>query len=108
MRRLVCVGAWCLAEGDTLPGGAKVVSVHRDPAADRVLVGTDDGGQRMLYRQDKLVVDHLSPGRTTARHSGWARWLIFGRRRPGRGRHRASSAGSLRDGAPNGGPAAPR
>lgn len=91
MNRPLCVGAWYLAEDNTLPGGAKVVSVHRDPAGNRVLVGTDDGGQRMLYRLDRLVVDHLAATRGRDGASGWTRALVTGLRRPGRGQHRANS-----------------
>ncbi len=50
------MAAWEVAEGDVLPGGEKVVSVQRDPAADRVSVGTDDGARLTLRRDDRIVV----------------------------------------------------
>jgi hypothetical protein len=33
--------AWYVGEGDELPGGAKVVSVHREPVARSVRIVTD-------------------------------------------------------------------
>ncbi len=54
------VPAWSLAEGDILPGGILVVSVQRDAAAGRVVLGSHDGGQRILYREDRLGVTDLS------------------------------------------------
>lgn len=33
--------AWYIGEGDELPGGAKVVSVHREPVSRRVRIATD-------------------------------------------------------------------
>lgn len=35
------VEAWHLAEGDELPGGARVLSVQREPVARTVRVATD-------------------------------------------------------------------
>jgi hypothetical protein len=52
----VCVLAWSVAEGDVLPGGETVLSVLRDPAADRVTIATTDGERRELRRQDRLVI----------------------------------------------------
>jgi hypothetical protein len=54
----MCVRAWCLAEGDVLPSGARVVSVQRDPTTSHVVLGTDDGAQRALYCEDRLIVVH--------------------------------------------------
>jgi hypothetical protein len=56
VRGSVCVRAWYLAEGDVLPGGERVISVARDPAAHRVTAVTSDGARRTLYRDDWLVV----------------------------------------------------
>lgn len=75
--------------GDVLPGGVRVVSVQRDSAAGRVVVGSGDGGQRILYREDRLVVAHrvAIDGTTgSARHIGW---LVGGLRRARRVRWRS-------------------
>jgi hypothetical protein len=72
--RPVCVRAWLLAEGDVLPGGQRVMSVQRDPAADRVVVATDDGKRRMLYRDDQLVVACIA-SHTGVRYGGMGAFL---------------------------------
>ena len=75
------VRAWSLAEEDVLAPGVRVVSVQRESAAGRVVVGSGDGGQRILYREDRLVVAHrvAIDGTTgSARHVGW---LVSGLRR---------------------------
>jgi hypothetical protein len=52
----VCVLAWSLVEGDVLPGGEMVVSVQREPVGGVVMLATDDGGRRVLGRDDRVVV----------------------------------------------------
>lgn len=76
----MCVRAWLLAEGDVLPDGERVVSVQRDPAAQRVVLATDDGRRRMLYREDRLVMAYRAAADVTTRHGGRCAFLAGGRR----------------------------
>jgi hypothetical protein len=52
----VCVLAWSLDEGDVLPGGEMVMVVQREPVTGLVTVATDDGGRRLLGRDDRVMV----------------------------------------------------
>ncbi len=64
---------WRLAEGDWLPNRTRVVSIHRDPANERVTIGTDDGVQRSVHRDDRLIVGPTAnPGTRVGRllHAG--------------------------------------
>jgi hypothetical protein len=65
-----CVLAWSVAEGDVLPGGETVLSVLRDPAADRVTIATTDGERRELHRQDRLVISRRAVPDVVTR-PGW-------------------------------------
>ncbi len=81
--------AWSLAEGDVLAGGARIVSVQRDPAADRVRVATDHGWRWTLRRQDPVVVAVRGVVDTGARRGGWAaRLLRWDPTRPAKERRR--------------------
>jgi len=75
------VRAWSLAEGDVLPGGVRVVSVQRESAAGPVVVGSGDGGQRVLYREDRLVVAHRVATNGMTGSAGQVGWLVGGLRR---------------------------
>lgn len=46
--------AWFVGEGDELPGGAKVVSVNREPVARTVRIATD-APQTATLRHDHPV-----------------------------------------------------
>ena len=65
-----CVLAWSVAEGDVLPGGETVLSVLRNPAADRITIATTDGERRELHRQERLVISQRAVPDAVAR-PGW-------------------------------------
>jgi hypothetical protein len=83
-------------DGDVLPGGTTVVSLQRDPAADRVVLGTDDGAQRMLCREDSLLVAYRAPPEEAPgeRVRGWAAgvWLMRRATRPAKSGRSQGSA----------------
>ncbi len=56
MSRVFTVPAWRVNEGDMSPGGARVVSVQRDPARGHVRIGLSTGATLDLAGESRFLV----------------------------------------------------
>jgi len=82
MTRPLAVPAWNVREGDVTSGGARVVSVIRDPSAGRVLLGLSSGGTAYLSGEQMVALAERldEPARKSRVAALWTAATHIGRR----------------------------